>query len=202
LIVTVDVKLHGFSTGSGDVEKAAPSAMSRAINRVAFDVQRAERDAIETTFWNPRPFTARSVLVNQAKPNTLTALVFVRPEVARYLAPYETGGLHWLPGRGLTWLQPAQIGTDPYGQLRHGTTARLKARPNVFVGAVQTRSGEVRGFWQRLKTWTGQRVKLLIRFADNREVDPKLGFVERGTALVQAGFQREFDREMARLLEG
>lgn len=191
LRVKADVtKVSHFLT---DFERHIPYATAVAINKIAFDIQTAERTNIGQTFKSPRPFTVRSVLVDRAVKQSLTATVYVRPEVARYLLPYETGGQHWLPGRGVTLMEPEHVGLDQYGQLRKGTTARLKAKRSVFVGPVQTKDGVVNGFWQRLKAKAGEpRLRLLIRFGDNREVTKRLGFQSRAARMVQAGFSQAF----------
>jgi len=177
-----------------DVRRQLPYATAVAVNAIAFVVQRGERDLITRTFEHPRPFTQRSVLVDKATKGAPTATVYVRPEVEKYLLPYETGGLHYLPGRGIALLNPKDIGLDQYGQLRKGTTQRLKGKQSVFVGTIQTRGGPVTGFWQRLKAAgaTGGRLELLIRFGDDLPVNKSLGFEALGVSLVQKGFSQVF----------
>jgi hypothetical protein len=178
--------------GIEKLERQIPYATAQAINNLAFRVQNAERINIAKTFAHPRPFTVRSVLVDKASKSDLSATIYVRPEVAKYLAPYETGGMHVLPGRGIAMLDPVNVTLDQYGQLRRGTTTRLKARANTFVGPVQTRAGIVNGFWQRLKDKQGARLKLLIRFSDNKPVNEHLGFASLAESLVRAGWSKAF----------
>ena len=78
-----------------------------------------------------------------ARKDDLTAIVFVKPIAARYLLPYEEGGDHVLPGRAL--LNPKDIKLNANGQLPRGILARLKARPDIFIGPVQTKTGPVNG---------------------------------------------------------
>lgn len=156
-----------------------PFAASLALNDVAFQVQKAEQAAIATIFKNPRPFTKRSVLVSKASKSSLTATVYVREEVAKYLAPYEFGGTHQLPSN--TLLNPKNIRLDQYGQLTKGTTARLNANPKDFYGSVHG----VRGYWQRMKN---HHLKLLLRMGDAVDVKQRLGFYARGEAIVRTQF--------------
>lgn len=193
-----------------------PYAASLAINDLAFQVQRAENAAMKTVFAHPRPFTARSVLVNRSTKGSLIATVFVRPEVAKYLQPYETGGAHVLPGPAL--LKPVDITLDAYGQLPKATMARLSARKDIYIGPIQTKSGIISGVWQRLsitrkgnakrKRLTGGGIyhatlgalKLLIRFGSAVDVKQHLDFVSRGRALVFAGAAGAFAKALTKAL--
>ena len=171
--------------------KQIPYATMLALNDVAFQVRKAETDAIPSVLRNPRPFTRKSVQVDKANKSSLTARVFIRPEVAKYLAPYEFGGRHVLPSRAL--LNPKNIRLDQYGQLGRTAIARLAAKPNVFKGQVHG----VRGFWQRLK---GDRLKLLIRFGDAVEVRKRLEFASRGEAIVRKTFPAAFRNALAKAI--
>jgi hypothetical protein len=183
--------------------KQIPFALATAVNDLAFQVQRAENAAMTEVFKHPRPFTAKSVQVDKATKTSLSATVFVRPEVAKYLAPYEQGGLHVLPGKGLTLLNPKNVTLDQYGQLGKKTLDRLAARPDVFIGPVRFKGGKVvSGVWQRIATKApGRRgrgragtapmplrrsLKLLIRFGNALPVTKRLNFHARAVALIAA----------------
>ena len=163
--------------------KQVPFASAVAINDVAFQVQKAERGNIAHAFKSPRPFTQNSVQVDRATKPSPLATVFIRPEVAKYLDPYEFGGLHVTPGKAL--LNPKFISFDAFGQLRKGQVKSVAARKDVFVGRVHGRMG----FWQRLtenaSRQAGEGLHLLISFARNAPVGIHLRFEERGVALVR-----------------
>jgi len=197
--------------------KQLPFAMATAANDLAFQVQRAEAAAMLSTFKHPRPFTARSVQVDKATKTAPTATVFVRPEVAKYLQPYETGGLHVLPGPML--LAPVDITLDQYGQLPKATMAKLKARHDIYIGPIATKGGGViNGVWQRLaiaRTGRARRhrnagggifdkaqgaLKLLIRFGKPVAVTKSLGFHARGTAIVLAQAASAFTNAISKAL--
>ncbi|UPG86843.1 hypothetical protein L2Y94_05675 [Luteibacter aegosomatis] len=175
-------------------------AAAQAINDLARQVAVAERDNIKATFEKPKPFTVNAVGVSGATKRTLTAVVYVKPIAARYLAPYEEGGVHKLPGRAL--LNPKNIRLDQYGQLSRTVLRRLKARRDVFIGPVKTKDGEVNGVWQRVPARRKQpaTLKLLIRFGDAIEVKKRLGFGTTGRDIVERGWSGAFDRAMARAL--
>ena len=190
--ISVSADVRRLTATLDDIaRRQVPYAKAQAINALAFEVQRAERAAIPSVFKNPRPFTRNGVLVAKATKASPTATVYMRAEVAKYLAPYEFGGKHELPGRAL--LNPKRISLDQYGQLTRTTTQRLTARPNVFVGRV----GNVNGFWQRMK---GDKLKLLIRFGDAIEVHKRLEFRARGQALLSQRFAVVFGEAMQRAL--
>lgn len=178
LTISIAADIKRLTASLDDLaRKQIPFATSLAINAVAFTVQRAEIVGMRQTFKNPRPFTAKSVQVDKATKANPTATISIRPEVAKYLQPYETGGVHVLPGRAA--LVPVNIKTDRYGQLPRNALQRLDAMPNVFVGEVHG----IRGFWQRTKR---HGLKLLIRFGDALPVTQHLGFYDRAQAIVKA----------------
>jgi len=159
------------------MERQIPFAKAAAVNDLAFQVQRAENDAMKEIFHRPRPFTQKATAVRKATKSAPAALVFLKPAQERYLAPYENGGLHALPGKAL--LEPIEVRLDAYGQMPKGTAAKLAGRPDVFVGKVKN----VAGFWQRLKNG---HLRLLIRFGVNKPVTKRLNFERRAVALVKA----------------
>lgn len=193
-----------------------PFATATAINDLAFRVQRAERANMRATFKNPRPFTANSTLVDRANKSNLTASVFVRPDVAKYLAPYEFGGLHVLPGRAL--LDPKGIKLDPYGQLPYRTMAQLRGRKDIYIGTIQTKSGPVNGVWQRVSLTRGGgarrtalagarmydpdqgKLRLLIRFGQALPVREHLGFAEKAEDIVHSDFREAFGAAIGKAL--
>jgi hypothetical protein len=131
---------------------------------------------------------------------------------AKYLAPYESGGVHVLPSKAL--LNPKDIKLDQYGQLPKSTLARLKARPDIFIGPVTTKAGIVNGVWQRstspnakVKGRGGRvlrganktgRLKLLIRFGDALPVRKQLRFGLTAKRIVDAKLAPAFAEAMAR----
>lgn len=172
-------------------------AASQAINDLAKQVAVAEKENIKATFEKPKPFTVNAVGVKGSNKRSLTAVVFVRPIAAKYLAPYEDGGMHKLPGRAL--LNPKNIRLDQYGQITRATLARLKSRSDVYIGPVNTKHGIVNGVWQRIKARRGQRggMKLLIRFGDALPVKKRLGYGTKARQVIDRGWNAAFARAMA-----
>lgn len=198
------------------IQRQVPFACQLAINDLAFQVQRTENAAMAQVFKNPRPFTAKSVQVDQSNKASLTAVIRVRDEVAKYLQPYETGGVHVLPGKAL--LNPVGAYLDQYGQLPNRAMTRYQGRPDIFIGTVHTGKGPINGVWQRLQVTrkgtarkgksqrgtlyhsTLGRLKLLIRFGNALPVRQHLHFVDRGIALIIAAAPAAFQAAFIRAL--
>jgi len=179
----IEAAMKGLNAFS---RRQMPFAAQTAINDVAFQVQRAEIAAIPRVFKSPRPFTRKSVIVTKANKSTLAAgqmqaSIFIRPEVAKYLDPYEFGGVHVLPGQ--TLLIPIKQSVDAYGQLRKGTAKRLAGRADVFVGEAHGQWG----FWQRIAAQKRRKagLRLLLAFGVNKPVKQHLDFESRGLDLVR-----------------
>lgn len=188
-------------------------ATAVALSELAKEVQADEKANIGSTFNKPKSFTQNAVGMRGARKDNLTALVFVKPIAARYLRPYEDGGEHVLPGKAL--LNPKDIKLNANGQLPRGVLARLKARPDIFIGPVQTKSGPVNGVWQRIpaaKTGAqlrrraaagvnaGGHLKLLIRFGDALPVNKRLNYRSRAQSVVNRRFNAVFAKAMDKAL--
>jgi hypothetical protein len=197
--------------------KQVPFATAQALTSLAKLVRDEEVKNMAATFKNPSPFTLRSVRSTAARKDNPVATVFVMDKAAEYLDPYEVGGVHKLNSRAL--LNPKDIALNQYGQLRRGTLASLKARSDIFIGPVKTKHGVVNGVWQREaasavitnkrtgKTRISKRginqsgkLKLLVRFGDALPVTQRLGYQVRAKQVVDANFNREMGRAIAKAI--
>jgi hypothetical protein len=199
IAISVKADISRTVKGLDDIaNKQMPFAIATALNDIAFQVQRGERDNIQKVFRHPRAFTVNSVQVDKADRRKQVAVVRIRDEVAKYLAPYEFGGVHVLPGPAL--LNPKSIRLDQYGQLTKGTPARLKSNPDVFIATIKG----ITGFWRRSKrTVRGKvvkKVKLLLRFGSALPVKEHLNFHVRAAAIVKANFVGAFKIALAKTL--
>jgi hypothetical protein len=200
-----------------------PFVLAQGINATAVRVQVAETDNIKSTFKNPTPFTQKSVGLSKARKSAPVATIYVKKIAAAYLQPYEDGGVHKLNSRAL--LNPKDIRLNSYGQLPRATLGRLKARPDVFVGAIRTRGGQsVNGVWQRVAPKRGRgagkaagrrgvnkatlaqqsprgRLKLLIRFGDALPVNKQLNFGSTAREIVDRYFPGDFQAALDQALK-
>jgi hypothetical protein len=197
--------------------KQMPFATATALTSLAKLIKEEEVKNMAATFKNPSPFTLRSIRSTAARKDNPVATVFVMDKAAEYLEPYEVGGVHKLNSRAL--LNPKDIALNQYGQLRRGTLATLKARSDIFIGPVKTKRGTVNGVWQREaataaitnkrtgKTRISKRgvnqsgkLKLLVRFGDALPVTQRLGYQARAKQVVDANFNREMGRAIAKAI--
>lgn len=182
-----------------------PFATARALTLLAGEVRDAERAGMESIFEKPKPFTLNSVRVFGATKDNLTAGVFVMDRAAQYLTPFEDGGEHFIaPGRGTSLLGPVQAKKTQYGGLPRGYVARAKGRRDMFTGVVMTKSGPINGLWRRtLQIVNGRKtgkLRLMVRFVNNKPVKEHLEFIARAEKLVQRRFDAVLGRELGRAI--
>ncbi len=192
-----------------------PFATAQALTQLARDVQAGERLAMQRQLDRPTPFTLRGVRIIPARKGQPWATVYVQDITARYLEPYERGGLNVLNGRAL--LKPIAQGLNQYGNIPKGTLARLTGgraqasklvqwaarggvapRPkgrrsrSVFVGDING----TRGVWKRV----GRGLRLLIRFSDAHQATQRIHYRETAARIVAAGFNRRLGEALARAM--
>lgn len=180
--------------------KQLPFAQARAMTELAKMTAKAEVANMQKVLDRPTPFTLRSVGSKGATRNSQEATVFIKDIAAAYLEPYEFGGRNKLSGRAL--LRPANINVNQYGNLPKSKLAQLKAKQNVFIGAVRTRAGLVNGVWQRTPARPGQPsgLKLLIKFEDAHEVRQHLGWRDLAKKVINSNLNRVLGRELAKAI--
>lgn len=180
--------------------KQLPFATAQAINATAEKVRDAERENMIKVLDNPTPFTLNSVAIKRATKSNPVAIVYVKPIAVQYLLPYEVGGKNKLNSRAL--IKPVAQKVNQYGNLPRSAMARLKGKPNVFIGKVQTKAGVVDGVWQRTKKTRGKAagLKLMMKFEDAHDVRQHLDYRGVGKRVVAAVFRRELDAAMAKAI--
>lgn len=180
--------------------KQLPFATAQALNATAEQVRDAQRENMRKVLDKPTPFTLNSVSIKRASKSNPVALVYVKSIAVAYLLPYEIGGKNKLNSRAL--IKPVGQKVNQYGNLPRTTLARLKGKPNVFIGKVQTKDGVVDGVWQRGKKTRGKSggLKLLMKFEDAHDVRQHLDYRGVGKRVVHAVFPRELDRAVAKAL--
>jgi hypothetical protein len=227
--VNVKTNLKEFErTVSAAAYKQIPFATARALTAVARDVKEAEKQNTDVVLDRPRPFTQNAVRVISASKGSGVAKVVLMDTTARYLEPYEFGGMNALNGRSLLKPIASAVDLDQYGNLPRSMLKRLKARPDVFIGRITFRkSGKtISGVWQRppvgqqakqpkgaakgrakgtigaLRDIEGVRtgLKLLIKFDDAHQARQHLGWFDVARATVKKNFNARFTEELAKAL--
>lgn len=181
--------------------KQVPFAVAQALTATARDIKPIEQKGFDEVLDRPTPFTRNAVTVIPARKDFRTAVVLVKDITASYLQPYEQGGMNKINKRAL--MVPINQPKNRYGNLPDKVLAkRLKGRKDVFIGPVQTKSGEVRGVWQRVRATKKEpsHLKLLIRFEDAHPTKPILKFGDRARKAAQERFPVRFNEAMAKAL--
>ena len=119
-----------------------PYATALALTDIAGRIAWSEQLQLSKTFDNPTPFTRKAFGVRPARKSSLTATVFAKDRQAAYLEPYTFGGKQVLFSKKAI-LTPADINLNAYGNLPRGKLKSLKGRPDVFIGAVRSKRGQM-----------------------------------------------------------
>ena len=211
LILSIRTNLNQVERDLNRMEREQlPFASAQAATALAGLVQNAERQEMRSTFDGVTPFTLGGVKVKRARKSDPTAVVYLGDISEAYLAPYISGGRHFLGSkRGL--LNPKGINVNQYGNIPKGKLAALKAKPNVFVGTIKTKNGQTIGgvfqrgnFTKRVKRTPGvkpigkavtsrHRLRILIRFTDPERVTQRLPWYETARQVLDAHANREID---------
>ncbi|MFL9918835.1 hypothetical protein PQR75_26325 [Paraburkholderia fungorum] len=201
LTLSVQSDIRKVSRALDDLaRKQVPFATAQAINATAERVRLAEQENMRKVLDAPTPFTLGSIAIRKATKSNPVALVYVKPVAAAYLLPYEIGGTNKLNSQAL--LMPINAKVNQYGNLPRNLVKRLSAKPNVFVGKMQTKAGVVDGVWQRTKKTRGKQagVKLMVKFEDAHDVKQHLDYRGVGARVVKASFRIELDKAIAKAM--
>jgi hypothetical protein len=206
--------------------KQIPFAVATALNDTAAHVSNAEKKNEVDRLDRPRPFTQNALRVLKARKDRLYAQVVMMDITARYLEPYEFGGLNVLNSRALLKPIDAKKDLDQYGNLPRTFMSRMRGRSDVFVGTVQTKIGPVSGVWQRtveegtktipiarvgkdgkLKLGrtrkginTSGKLKLLVKFTDAHVARQNLDWFGVAQRVISRSFDRRMKVAMAKAL--
>ena len=214
--ISVHTDIVALQRRLGRFTKQLPFATALAMTATAKKVQAAEKAALSTLFDDPTPFTLNSIAVKPATKSSGTAHVDVKSTAAKYLEPYEFGGTHAL-GKKLGLAVPKDIRVNQYGNLPARTISRLKAQPNIFIGPVHTKDGDINGVWERVaitkkggKRRRHQRgsvyspdlgaLKLLIRWEDPLPVQKSWRYRARAKIVISAVAPKELRAAIDRAL--
>lgn len=201
-MLTLSAQAHVASVQRmlGTAARQLPFITATALTDVARLAKVATDRALPSVFDRPTAFTLRGIAVQPATKAKQEAAVYVRPQQAGAgLVLQETGGTRNPKKRAI--VLPAAARTNSYGNLPRNTLARLKARPNVFVGKV----GNTAGVWERPKKQKGKQggklsPKLLIAFEDRATYKPRFEFKARAERVIRASIAPAFREAIAKAM--
>lgn len=218
-----EAKLDRFS------KQQLPFAVAQAVNEVAQFAVADEQANERTVLDRPREFTQKALRVTRASKAKPMAVVWMMDTTARYLEPYEEGGVNVLNDNQGRLLKPARSASDildRYGNIPRRYLAQAKGRSDMFVGEIKTKNGPVFGLWQRTtdqkrvqvvhtrkdgtvrvsKTAkalnSSGRLKLLIKFTDPHPIAEKnrLHWFDVAQRSIDRHFPAAMQRAMAKAL--
>ncbi|WP_375382290.1 hypothetical protein [uncultured Sphingomonas sp.] len=208
-MLAIKVDLRPAQRALGDIGGQVAFASALGLTQLAAGVQVVEVEEEAKTFDKATPFTKNAFAKKPATKRDLVATVFVKDIQAGYVAPYVVGGDRSLGGKkGM--LVPIGARTNQYGNLTKGALARLKDKPGVFIGKVQTKRGLVSGVWQRTaapRRTKGApvpgtaKLKLLIEFEDTTPVAKHLNFYGRARAYVARNARPVMEQALATAMQ-
>jgi hypothetical protein len=164
ILISIRADIKKLSASLDDFAKRQiPFATAQALNGIAKRAVAAEQQAMQKQLDRPTSFTLKGVSYLPATKARLVATVYIKDIQTAYLTPEIVGGNQVL-GKGRGILKPVDQLVNQYGNLPRGLIARLRGRPDIFVGKVETKAGEITGVWQRVNiTKSGRQRKHTVR---------------------------------------
>ena len=179
-------------------KKQVPFIAATALNDVAFKARASIIGQMPSIFdKKPTTFTLQAIAVDKATKSDLTATVRVKDAQAAYLKFTEAPGTR-VPINGGSLPIPVNIQTNASGNIPRNKIAQVLTKPGYFVATIKG----VRGVYQRpgKGNKTG-KLKLIALLVTSEHFDkPKLQFVERVDAVVQAEIEGALQRALAKAL--
>ena len=174
--------------------KHLPKATANAINEIGAKVVNAERAQIQKKLDRPTPFTIKSVDMPakfRAKPNDLSALVFIKNIAQDYLKYVYQGGIE-RPSKSKIFAPVTSAGGERLN--RYGNLIGLKAKKvdnnkNLFF--------KNDALWKR----QGDGLKLIAvatKFVKHKKF---LDFFKIGIGVIKKNYDKELDKQIAKAIK-
>jgi hypothetical protein len=151
-----------------------PYAMMTALNTIAFDVQKQQKDRLPGVFDRPTPLIKGAIRVQKATKKALTSVVYVEPKRAVILKTHEQGGKRglksfeqillkkgWLPN-GYRVVPSKSFELDSYGNPKPSEIKRIMSWAATAVTLTGNRTKTQRYFCiPRWRTFQAQARNLV-----------------------------------------
>ena len=175
-------------------KKHAPTAMANAINNVGHKVVKAEAAQLSKKLDRPTPFTTKSVVMPkkfQAKPNDLSALVFVKDIAAKYLRYVYEGGVE--NAEKTSMLVPV---TSAGGE-RLNKFGNIIGKRNNKADAPKKIHFANNALWKNIGNGKSKLLAVSKPFIKHRKF---LDFFKIGKSVVNSTYKKELDKEIKKAL--
>jgi hypothetical protein len=171
-------------------KKQIPFATANAINKTLFQLRKEMAKQTVKKLDRPTPFTQKGFLVDQAKKNKLTGVLFIKEAVEKYLKFQIDGGVR--SGNPFVSIPTRNKKLNKYGNIAGKKSGLIKGR-NQFIGEIKG----IRGVWQRQ---ADNQVKLMVAFDNSVSYEPKFPFYKIASSFVASKFSKNLVEKLTAAL--
>lgn len=166
--ITITADTTAFDADAQELlGRALPSEVKGAVNKAARATVTELKKKLVEVFDRPNAFTLNAFAVlpadSKAGSDTVSALIYVRPQQAEYLSLQIDGGVRAAGDYATTTTGPLVPGKgaklDRYGNLPRGYLARVEATGDAWWGTTPT---GLRGLWRRSKDGAVEAVAVIV----------------------------------------
>tara|TARA_R110000850_G_scaffold35232_1_gene94019 strand:- start:62 stop:661 length:600 start_codon:yes stop_codon:yes gene_type:complete len=174
--------------------KHLPKATANAINEIGAKVVNAERAQIQKRLDRPTPFTIKSVDMPakfRAKPNDLSALVFIKKIAQDYLKHVYQGGIE-RPAKSKIFAPVSSAGGErlnAYGNLIGLKAKRIDSRKDMFLNK--------NALWKREGDGGLKLIAVAKNFIKHRKL---LDFFKIGFGVIKKNYDKELDKQIKKAI--
>mgnify|MGYP003628244506 FL=1 len=172
-------------------KKQIPFATANAINKTLFQLRKEMAKQTEKKLDRPTPFTQKGFLVDKAKKNKLTGVLFIKEAVEKYLKFQIDGGVR--SGNPFVSIPTRNKKLNKYGNISGKRSGIVKGR-NQFIGEIKG----IRGVWQRQ---ADNQVKLMIAFDNSVSYEPKFPFYKIASKFADSKFNKNLIEKLTAALK-
>jgi hypothetical protein len=168
--------------------KHLPKATSEALNIIAVNVVNAERAQLQKKLDRPKPFSIRAINYFKAKPNDLSALIYIKKIAAEYLQYPLTGDDEQTGKRKLVPVVGDKKLLDKYGNIKG---LRQKSTQNK-TGRFMTKN------YLFESTTNGKR--LLAVWKQTIKHKKFMDFFKIAFGLIKNNYDKELDKQIRKAI--
>ena len=176
-------------------KKHLPQSTANAINNIGVKVVNAERSQIQKKLDRPTPFTIKSVDMPpkfRAKPNDLSALIFIKSIAQDYLKYVYQGGIE-RPKKSKIFAPVTSAGgerTNKFGNLMGLKGKKLDNRKDLFLNND--------ALWKREGDGGLKLLAVAKNFIKHRKL---LDFFKIGIGVIKNNYDRELDKQINKAMK-
>lgn len=172
-------------------KKQIPFATANAINKTLFQLRKEMAKQTVKKLDRPTPFTQKGFLVDQAKKNKLTGVLFIKEAVEKYLKFQIDGGVR--SGNPFVSIPTRNKKLNKYGNIAGKRSGLVKGNKQ-FIAEIKG----INGVWERQ---ADNQVKLMIAFNNSVSYEPKFPFYKIASGFVASKFRKNLIEKLTAALK-